>query len=58
MFKSVAVIGAGQMGKGIVQFLATKSIKVTLIDYKETNVCKASEGINKSLFKLLEKEKL
>ncbi|MFC6040243.1 3-hydroxyacyl-CoA dehydrogenase family protein [Paenisporosarcina macmurdoensis] len=58
MFHSVAIIGAGQMGTGISQYLAMKNIKVTLIDYKEANIYKAKQSINNNLNKLLLKEKM
>lgn len=58
MFKTVAIIGAGQMGTGILQYLAMKNIEVTLIDYKDSNINKAKENLIKNLDKLLNKGKL
>jgi len=56
--QKVAIIGAGQMGSGIAQYLATNDIKVTLIDYKESNIERASIIIEKNLNKLRSKEKI
>ncbi|MFB5086091.1 3-hydroxyacyl-CoA dehydrogenase NAD-binding domain-containing protein [Psychrobacillus sp. PGGUH221] len=56
--QNVAIIGAGQMGSGITQYLAMNDITVTLIDYKETNIRKASKTIETGLNKLLSKSKI
>ncbi|MCM3636550.1 3-hydroxyacyl-CoA dehydrogenase NAD-binding domain-containing protein [Sporosarcina luteola] len=56
--KSVAIVGAGQMGSGIAQCMAMNNIEVTLIDYKESNIKRASANIKKSLDKLVLKRKI
>ncbi|MFD1929254.1 3-hydroxyacyl-CoA dehydrogenase family protein [Sporosarcina siberiensis] len=56
--KSIAIIGAGQMGSGISQYLAMNNMKVTLIDYKDSNINKAMASIESGLNKLLLKEKI
>lgn len=56
--QDVAIIGAGQMGAGITQYLAMNNINVTLIDYKESNIKRASGAIRNSLNRLLSKEKI
>lgn len=56
--RNVAIIGAGQMGSGITQYLAMKGINVTLIDYKESNIDKATKNIENGLGKLVSKGKI
>lgn len=56
--KNVAIIGAGQMGTGITQYLAMHNIDVTLIDYKECNVERAASTIEGRLNKMVLKEKI
>lgn len=56
--QDVAIIGAGQMGAGVTQYLAMNNINVTLVDYKESNIKRASEAIRNSLNRLLTKEKI
>ena len=57
-FKSVCVIGAGQMGQGIAQVCACAGTKVTLFDLKESALESASKNIEKSITKLISKNKL
>ena len=54
-FKSIVVVGAGQMGSGIAQVCASQSIPVSLIDSKIDQLNKSKESICKSLEKLAAK---
>ncbi len=54
-FKKAGVIGAGQMGAGIAQVLATSKVEVILTDISEKQLEVAKSGIEKSLSKLQEK---
>lgn len=54
--KKVLVIGAGQMGNGIAQVLATKNYKVILQDIQQSNIDKGLATIDKSLDRLVKKE--
>lgn len=56
--KSVAVIGSGQMGKGIAQVIATAGFSVFMQDKNESVLKKAQDDIQKSLQKLYEKGKI
>lgn len=56
--QNVAIIGAGQMGSGITQYLAMNDINVNLIDYKESNIDRASSSIENGLAKLVSKGKI
>lgn len=56
--KTVGVIGAGQMGRGIAQVMATAGLTVILQDINEIQLAKAHEGIVKSLGKFVAKEKI
>ncbi|MCK1995790.1 3-hydroxyacyl-CoA dehydrogenase NAD-binding domain-containing protein [Psychrobacillus psychrodurans] len=56
--QNIAIIGAGQMGSGITQYLAMNAINVTLIDYKESNIERASSNIENGLTKLVLKGKI
>ena len=47
--KDVSVIGAGVMGSGIVQLLATYGYNVTLVDENEEILNKAKNAIEKNL---------
>jgi 3-hydroxybutyryl-CoA dehydrogenase len=47
--KNIAVIGAGQMGNGIVHVFAQQGYKVTMIDVQETALAKAMATIQKNL---------
>ncbi len=58
MIKSIAVLGAGQMGSGIAQVCAQAGYQVTVIDISEMQREKALAGITKSLDKLLSKNVL
>jgi 3-hydroxybutyryl-CoA dehydrogenase len=57
-FRSIGVIGAGQMGSGIAQVLATYGLSVILHDVNDQVLAKALAGIEKSLNKLIEKGKM
>ncbi|HMO17467.1 MAG TPA: 3-hydroxyacyl-CoA dehydrogenase NAD-binding domain-containing protein [Oligoflexia bacterium] len=52
------IIGAGQMGAGIAQVLASVGIKVCLFDMNPDQLKLAVSGIEKSLLKLSEKGKI
>lgn len=54
--KNVLVIGAGQMGNGIAQVLATKNYKVVLQDLNQQSLDKAIATIDKSLDRMVKKE--
>ena len=53
----IAIIGAGQMGNGIAQVSSCAGYKVTMIDIKQEFVEKGMSAIEKSLNKLVSKEK-
>jgi 3-hydroxybutyryl-CoA dehydrogenase len=57
-FNSIGIIGAGQMGSGIAQVLASYGIQVILQDVNDAGLKKAQAGMEKSLQKLLEKGKI
>lgn len=54
-FKTVAVIGAGQMGQGIAQVFATAGYQVILNDIDSTAIEKGLATLSRSLSKLAEK---
>ncbi len=56
--EKVAVIGAGTMGNGIAQVFAHKGFSVTMIDIKDEFVQKGFAAIDKSLSRLVKKEKI
>ncbi|WGL60961.1 3-hydroxybutyryl-CoA dehydrogenase [Pigmentibacter sp. JX0631] len=56
--KTIAVIGAGQMGSGIAQVAAQAGFQVILCDNRLEGLTKAVQGIEKSLTKLFEKGKI
>jgi len=56
--RTVAVIGAGQMGSGIAQTIAQNGIKVMLSDVDIALAEKAKAGIDKAMARLVAKEKL
>ncbi|WP_272866925.1 3-hydroxybutyryl-CoA dehydrogenase [Silvanigrella aquatica] len=56
--KTMAVIGAGQMGSGIAQVAAQAGFSVMLCDNRAEGLSKAVLGIEKSLAKLFEKGKI
>lgn len=53
--KQISIIGAGQMGAGIAQVLASYGFKATLFDNSEAAVDKAISGISTRLTKAVEK---
>ncbi len=56
--KQVAVIGAGQMGAGIAQVLATSGYKVLLFDGMSEALKRGMSGIDKRLDRAIEKQTL
>ena len=54
----MAVLGAGQMGNGITQVAACAGIKVVMIDIQQEYVDKGITTIEKSLAKLVSKERM
>ncbi len=56
--KNIAVIGGGTMGSGIVTVFAMYGFQVTLAEMKTEFVQRALFGIEKSLDKLIQKEKI
>lgn len=56
--KTIAVIGAGQMGSGIAQVAAQAGFQVIICDNRSEGLSKAISGIEKSLAKLFEKGKI
>jgi 3-hydroxybutyryl-CoA dehydrogenase len=56
--QTVGVIGAGQMGSGIAQVMATAGKQVILQDVAKAQLDKAKAGIENSLAKFVEKGKL
>ncbi len=56
--KSIAVIGAGQMGAGIAQVGAACELSVQINDISDALIQKGLDGIKKNLDKLVSKEKL
>ena len=56
--KTIAVIGAGQMGSGIAQVAAQAGFQVTICDNRNEGLNKAVLGIEKSLARLFEKGKI
>lgn len=57
-FQKVGVVGAGQMGSGIAQVVASKGSSVFLVDVSAKSLEKALVGISKSCDRLIKKEKL
>jgi 3-hydroxybutyryl-CoA dehydrogenase len=55
---SIFVIGAGTMGSGIAQVAATSGYRVVLMDVDSDQINRARKSIEKSVDKLLEKEKI
>jgi 3-hydroxybutyryl-CoA dehydrogenase len=55
--KTIAVVGAGQMGSGIAQVSAQAGFQTILCDSSAESIKKALSGIEKSLHKLFEKGK-
>ncbi len=56
--KKVAVIGSGTMGSGIVQIFAQSGFEVTLKSSRESSLEKAVKTLDKSLSRLVKKEKM
>ena len=56
--EKIAVIGAGQMGNGITQVAACAGYNVIMIDIKEEFTAKGLATIEKSLSKLVSKERM
>jgi 3-hydroxybutyryl-CoA dehydrogenase len=56
--KNICVIGGGTMGSGIAQVFALKGYNVMLVDVKQEFVDRADSGIEKSLSKLVKKERI
>ncbi len=56
--KKVVVYGAGTMGNGIAQVCASSGFDVTMIDIKQEFVDKGMAAIQKSLGRLVKKEKI
>lgn len=54
----IAVIGAGQMGNGIAQVAATSGFEVVMIDIDQEAVDRGMATIERSLNKLVQKERL
>jgi 3-hydroxybutyryl-CoA dehydrogenase len=58
VIQKMAVIGAGQMGNGITQVAACAGYDVTMIDIKQEFVDRGLSTIEKSLAKLVSKERM
>lgn len=56
--KKIAVLGAGQMGNGIAQVAACAGYNVTMIDIQQEYVDRGIAAIEKSLAKLVSKERM
>jgi len=56
--ESIAVLGAGQMGNGITQVAACAGYNVVMIDIKQEYVERGMDSIEKSLAKLVSKERM
>ena len=56
--EKIAVIGAGQMGNGIAQVAASAGYDVLMVDIKQDFVDKGLSTIEKSLSKLVSKERM
>lgn len=56
--KKMAVLGAGQMGNGITQVAACAGYQVTMIDIQQEYVDRGIAAIEKSLAKLVSKERM
>jgi len=56
--EAAVVIGTGTMGRGIAQVAATAGLKVWMYDINDAQLDSASKAIEKSLSKLVEKERL
>ena len=56
--KTIAVLGAGQMGNGITQVAACAGYNVTMVDIEQAFVDRGLATIEKSLAKLVSKERM
>ena len=56
--KTLGVVGAGQMGSGIVQVAATNGLSVVMNDIKDEFVERGFSTIEKSLERMIKKEKI
>ena len=56
--ESIGVLGAGQMGNGITQVAACAGYRVVMIDIKQEYVERGMDSIEKSLAKLVSKERM
>ena len=56
--EQIAVIGAGQMGNGIAQVAASAGYEVLMVDVKQEFVDRGIATIEKSLGKLVTKERM
>lgn len=56
--KTIAVLGAGQMGNGITQVAACAGYNVTMVDIEQAYVDRGLASIEKSLAKLVAKERM
>ncbi|MEM7008719.1 MAG: 3-hydroxyacyl-CoA dehydrogenase NAD-binding domain-containing protein, partial [Thermodesulfobacteriota bacterium] len=56
--KKVAVIGAGTMGSGIAQVLASNKKEVILLDVSDAAITAGIQNIEKSLQRLIKKESI
>ena len=54
----VGVIGAGQMGNGIVQVVASKGIEVVMVDVSDEALARGLKTIESSCDRLIKKEKI
>ena len=54
----VGIVGSGQMGLGIAQYLAQRGIKTTVIKVTPGNLDQKQNQINRSLQKLVDREKI
>lgn len=57
-FELVGVVGAGQMGNGIAQVIASKGVSTILVDISEEALDKALQTIESSCNRLIKKDKL
>ncbi len=58
VIRHIGVIGAGQMGNGIAQVAACAGFQITLVDVKQDFLDNARNNIQKSLEKLVSKDRL
>ena len=56
--QTIAVIGAGTMGRGIAQVAALAGITVVMLDVDDRALRNALEGIGSGLERLVKKDKL